>query len=165
LPSDEEAFLSFLSKTGRIVAYTAPWKKKPEDVQPVLLSELIHSSDPAQLMFGPDSGEAPVEAHSFDGEVLYNVRMEMSSLLMYRRGKLQQRVLTQSNLSVYWVYFYLTEQSNRFVRKDESFISWAKKVLSWMRKATPEWHEHKNYRATRAVKLALDRGEIELKKY
>src|SRR5262245_39142562 len=163
LPSDEEGFLSFLSATTELVAYTAPWKEKPEDVQPVSLSNLVLEQGPTQLMFGPKSGSRPIEAHSFEGRILYNVRLETSSLIMYRRGKLQERTLVQSNLSVYWAYLEL--QTRQFVRKEEQFISWSKSVLAWMRKETPEWYEHKRYRATRAVKFALGRGEIELRRY
>lgn len=169
MPAEEAEFLSFLNSTGDMLAYTAAWKEKPEDVRAVPLVKLIKQENPCQLMFGPKSGTRRVEAHSFEGRVLHNVRLETSDLMMYRRGQLKERILTQSNIGVLWTY---VDDQKQPMRKGPEFVSWSRRVLAWVRKRTQERHEQSvqfagrgSYRLTRLALAAFQQGEIDLKLY
>ena len=41
------------------------------------------------------------------------------------------------------------------LEKPQEFVKWAKKVVRWVYKVAPKWHQYKNYRVTKRVKEAI----------
>jgi hypothetical protein len=168
LPEDEKEFLDFLLTTGKVVAMPDHWVKTTEELAPQSIDRFIQQHNPDQLKFGLERHplQASVEAREFEGEVLFGVPVMKACVIGYSRGRLRDgNNLTQSNLAAYWDY--PNEDATRMVEKDAQFINWAKRVFAWVRKATSErldCHNHP-YRATKRVKNAMQRGQLEVVLY
>jgi hypothetical protein len=167
LPEDEKDFLAFLLTTGNIVAVPSHWVKKREEITPQPIVSYIEKHDPIQLAFGLERyALQAVEAQVFEGEVLFGVTIMTACLIGYSRGRFRDgNKLTQSNLVAYWDY--PSADSTELIAKDPEFVTWAKKVFSWVRKFAPRQVEYNGRpcRATRRVKDAVQKGQIELVPY
>ncbi len=162
MPEDEKAFLDYLGARHEIVAFTAPWKKRPEEVVPRDFGLLVAQADEAKLMFGcADHMRGKiVESHEFPGSGLrYNVTCESSCLLWFSRdlrhpvGKLSLR-----SIGVYWDRH---DTSTRTVTpKPDDFQKWGRAVMRWIRERTPE--KEGLYRTSALVKKAIADGSVEV---
>jgi hypothetical protein len=134
LPDEEPAFLAFLAKTGDV------WARAVADdaaYDPAPVAEFIHAhaerltsngTMDVYLGFRPDVLDP---ARREDGTVdIFGAR-----LIDYRRGGYYPGgELAQSNLFFYRGSFV----GDEFVTKPEAFLKWARKVLGWARRHSPE---------------------------
>ena len=167
LPEEEQDFFAYLNSTGKIVAYRNAWFASPKDVRGSTL-ELMAAGDPKQILIGCADHAAGivVEQHDFPGEgVHYAVTAMGSSVLQYSRGQLEGRRLGQSHIGTYWDF--IREGGQLVTPKGESFVAWAKRAFSWLRKRTPERHIHRSYpyRASKQAKAAAEAGKLDLVLY
>lgn len=161
-PDEEPAFLTFLQSTGEILAISTLVASDPGAFHATAVSDAIQK-DPDQILIAPACfALRPIIAFSdMSGSRRYYVSSMTSCLLAYKRGRFRERgQLGQSNLSASWKR--LDQAKAAMVDKDPDFRRWGERVLRWVRKATPEWHEHKGYRVSRRVKEALTSGEIQI---
>lgn len=163
LSEDERDFLDFLQSTGPILALPAHWAESKNDLIPQPISVLIERDDPDQLVFGPDEhmSNATIERREVGGSTYFGINQMKSCVACYRRGKLRNGKLAQSNLSAYLEY--PTEDASKLVKKDPVFVRWVRRVTAWVREVTPERVERNgyHYRATTRVKAAVGDGLLE----
>jgi hypothetical protein len=62
------------------------------------------------------------------------------------------------------LFDYADEQMHS-VRKDENFNARAKRILAWVRKKTPHWHQYKSYRVSARAKVQIDSGQQQVSLY
>jgi hypothetical protein len=166
LPYDERDFLAFVESTGPVVAVPTHWAKGSEEFIPEPLSAFIQRHDPDQLLLGLEGHvQAAVQAREIDGTLVFGVPHMKSCVVSYGRGRLRGGKLAQSNLSAYSQY--PSQDASQLLDKDQEFVTWAKKVLNWVRKATPERVECNGYpyRATKRVADAVREGKVEVVLY
>lgn len=165
LPEDEREFLEYLESTGQIVAFPPEGVLTAAEVQPESIRSFIESRDPSGLEFGPmELQEVPVPMQIGE-ERRFMVTAMRHCVIGYRRGRLYDGTITQSNLCAY--SSYLADDCSHMVSKRPEFLSWSKKVLRWVRKRTTDKVECNgySYRATRRVKAAVTAGELRAKLY
>lgn len=158
LPEEESAFLEYLESTGDIVGM--PWSKVPARalLEPTPLQTLI-SRDPDSVLLGQREllGEMPINTFNEDGSTTYAVSVSKVPMLIYRRGKWRAKnKLGGSNLSGDWTT--VSDDGSRIIDKPEAFAKWGRKVMAWVRKRTPYWHQYERYRITAAVAEAIKHG-------
>ncbi len=162
MPEDEKAFLDYLGARHEIIAFTAPWKRRPEEVVPHDFGSLVARADEAKLMFGcADHMRGKiVESHEFPGSGLrYNVTCESSCLLWFTRD-LRQSVgkLTLRTVGAYWDR--LDTSNGVATPKPGDFQKWGQAVMRWIRERTPE--KEGFYRVSPLVKKAIADGSVEV---
>jgi hypothetical protein len=169
LPEDEEEFLDFLVKIGAVMAIpTGPWRRTRAELCPRPVARYIEQDDPSSLYFGLQQhiGEEDIEAREQDGEMFFTISDTKSCVIGYDRGRLRKgNKLGQSNIYAYWKY--PSADATEMLDKNPDFVKWARRVLGWVRRFTPETAEVHGfpYRATKRVKAALLKGEIEVVLY
>jgi hypothetical protein len=165
LPEDEKDFLSFLLTTGNIVAIPDCWVKLKEDLAPKAVVSYIGEHDPGHLRLALEGHalQAVIETKELRGDPFFALDSMRSCVMTYSRGKLRDgNKPAQFNLSA--DYTYPNRDGTILLDKDREFVRWAKKVLSWVRQATPELVEcngHR-YRATKRVRDAVREGRLEV---
>jgi hypothetical protein len=167
LPADEKDLLDFLQGTGAILALPDNWVGTREGVVPQPIVPFIDQHDPDQFLFGLAKHvlQVRIEERTFEGVVYFGPAVMEPCLIAYRRGKLRSGQVVLSNLSAYWDY--PSADASELIEKDQEFVRWAKKVMGWVRKFTPERIECNGYpyRATRRVRDAVCGGNLEVKLY
>lgn len=176
LPEDEQRFFSYLHRTGNVLALP---NKLPETREEYVLRDLpgyLAERDPDRLYIGLETEllHAPVEP--FEARItdarggvtpkrLYRIDDRKAGVIIYDRGRIQEGLLTHSNLVAYFDFVQEPEHVMRW--KSDEFIHWAKRVFGWVRRHTPERCEVDGYpyRATSAVRAAVDAGRIQLTRY
>jgi len=164
-PDEEEVFLDFLQGTGTVVAFPSHWVATKEELLPHPIGPFIKKTDPPQLRFGLEKQNLRIrieEQSPTEDGLLFSLPHLEPCLIDYRRGRLFGRKLGQSNISAYWDY--PNSDKSSLVEKDQEFLAWAKKVMSWVRKSTPEEIELNGslYRATKRVKKSFCDGTLGL---
>lgn len=162
-PEDEEEFVAFLLKE-EIVAISADWKQKQEELQPTPLSRFM-AKQPTDLLLAIPGMESDlyVESRIFSGDqVSYAITTLRSPVIGWRRGLLQDRCLAQSNVHAYQEF---SLETGKVIRKTNEFRHWCSRVFSWLRRSTPEKLGQPAYRSSRRVKDAVEKGMIELVLY
>jgi hypothetical protein len=164
LPEEESAFIQLLGGLGKPIAFHNRWFTERGQVAPQNLQEFIGVEEPSVLLFGftEDQSGIQVEQQVFDSVEHFAVTVSRSCVLMYTRGRIRDGKLTQSNLSV--CFDYADEQMHS-VRKDENFNARAKRILAWVRKKTPHWHQYKSYRVSARAKVQIDSGQQQVSLY
>jgi hypothetical protein len=167
LPDDERDFFAFLRDTGNIVAVPTYWAEDKADVAPMSFAEFVEQHKPANLHFGLAELMRPdlIKEQIFDGVRRFGMPAMETCEISYSRGKLQSGTLGLSNLSAY--LDYPSDDDVTLIKKDETFVKWANRIFNWMRKRTPEKLICNNvpYRATAAVKKAVNSGELQVVLY
>ncbi len=167
LPEDEKDFFDFLQGTETVLAVPDRWVESKEELVPQPISLLIERHDPNQLVFGLEKHLLGVrlEEHAVEGGIRFALPYMEPCVVAYRRGRCRNGKLALSNLSAYWDY--TSADRSKMVEKDKEFIRWAKKVTTWVRKATPEQVECNGHphRATSRVKQAVSGGKLEVVLY
>ncbi len=164
LPEEENTLLEYLERTGGIVGLPDHWVKSSDDLTPLAIRLFIQKHDPDQFLFGLEQHlrDVSIERSKYEGVWGYKGPGAMQACLVtYTRPKLYEgRKLALSNLAAYWTC--LDEGNSMVIDKDREFVKWGKRVMAWVRKATPEQVECNGYpyRATRQVKEAVESGEI-----
>jgi hypothetical protein len=168
-PDEEEAFLEFLERTGQVLALPFAATETKDGLVPRPFREYITAADPHQcFLLLADVAELIIEPFKVveSGTAVERCRVvDMKSCVVgYDRGKLLgSDKLTASNLYTYWDY--PNPSGSSLVRKPEEFIRWAKNVLGWVHKATPEWHQYRNYRVSKRVKEAILNDGLQIVTY
>lgn len=158
LPEEEPLFLDYLESTGDIVGI--PWCKVPDRalLEPRPLRALI-SQEPDSVLVGLREVlvELPINTFNEDGSKTYAVATSKVPMLMYSRGQWRaENKLGRSNIAGDWTT--VSEDKRRIIDKPEAFVKWGRKVLAWVRKHTPFWHQYEGYRITPAVAEAIKHG-------
>jgi hypothetical protein len=127
------------------------------------LQEVISEKDPESLMLTIEQlAPSIVTAEAIvDGESIFAPDLMRSPGIAYQRGKLRsESELGASNLASY--KSFPSDDASHLIKKPDRFIKWSNKVYRWVRTWTPEWHEYRGYRVTRAVKKAIDEGTLRI---
>jgi hypothetical protein len=163
LPTEEAAFFEYLAGTGEV--YAIPHKQpvgSPEQIQAQPLATFLGRPDRARLYLTlREYALAPslFEIRPADPAqpVRYTLAADFPSV-MYTPGTIEGGRLAQSNASA---RTYYVDAARQVVQKmPEPFMRWLKKVMGWIRRATPEWHEYRGYRVTRQAAAAASAGLI-----
>jgi hypothetical protein len=162
-PVEEETFLTFLQKTGKIYAFHLYPVDRIDELEPLPLMEFIARFQPYRLFIGLEQFciQRTINTLVENGKTRYYIAKEPSCLMAYRRGAFRTpNELGQCTLGASWDR--LNESQTALLAKDGGFRKWGEKVLRWVRKSTPEWHQVKGYRVTSQVKKAIDAGQIKI---
>jgi hypothetical protein len=52
----------------------------------------------------------------------------------------------------------LSEDQTAILDRPAEFVRWGRKVLGWVRRQAPEWHQYRGYRVTTKVAEAIKSG-------
>jgi hypothetical protein len=164
---DETDFFRFLQSTGDVLALPANWMETKEVFVPQHVEPFVNRYDPDQLLLTQEGNGFlwEIERRQFDRDIRFGIPIMTSCVFAYRRGKFRNGKLAQSNISAY--LDYPTEDKSSLVAKPDQFVLWVKKVIGWIRKATPERIECNGYpyRATRRVKTSVLDGKLDVALY
>ena len=160
---DEQAFLEYLSTTGDVVAISGAWLESPDLFEPVPIADFIERDNPSGLLFGLRKlfDMDKYDEREFEGRKQFCIPHMNSNSIGYDRGLLAERRLPLSNLSMY--SSFPDASVTAMVTKNREFLAWAKKVMNWARKRTPEklFCNGYPYRATRLAATAAAQGHFE----
>jgi hypothetical protein len=102
-------------------------------------------------------GELPINVFSDGLSPSYAVIAFDAPMLMYRRGKWHDKnKLGESALSGQWTT--VSADGTTLIDKPAAFVKWGRKVMNWVRKQTPLWHQYERYRITPAVAERIKQG-------
>jgi hypothetical protein len=147
-----DRFASRIVAYHNVAVYLGP---RPDILEAVLGSfEVIEGGTTVPFV---QFGEVVPGAHTIVGGTKVRrpcVDFMASCLIGYDRGVFRgEKELAQSNLCYYSGSF----RGEAYVQKPPAFLSWAKKVLAWMRRRTPEWVPvHGSKSRTRATKRVAE---------
>jgi hypothetical protein len=165
-PEEEEAFLDFLDKTGNVVAIPYQNFHNLEAIKPQPLREMIKNSDlnsaSHSLLIGLEHwmDQIRVNPYFHNGGNIFAVSYLYSPLIVYDRGQFREpNKLGMSNLCTTRSYY---DDGKKLIYKPDEFVKWGKKVFSWVRKETPEFHQYKTYRLTLRVAEAVRNNLIDI---
>jgi hypothetical protein len=157
LPEEEAAFLRYLARDGQVVAIRhMEAVPDPASLRAVPIEELVGRSDSSRLFLtlrSVVSDSLPLhrwEPKSSDEPALFSLPLEFPAIV-YDAGTLVGSELSRSNSVAY------PSQA------PEEVATWMRRVMGWLRRATPHWHDYKNYRVTeRAAQAALSGASLVL---
>jgi hypothetical protein len=167
MPDEEEVFFRYLLSKGDIDAFSFLFPARdPSDLRSSPLEAFLGRTDDTRLYLTLHeyAVQPPIiefQRQTLDDGPRYTFGVEFPSI-MYSRGLVNHSQLSQSNASARTCY---PDKAVTVVHKmPEPFLRWVKATMSWLRRATPEWHEYRGYRATkRAAQAAL--GGLKLVPY
>lgn len=161
LPDEEEKFLTYLDRSGDILACTWDSVLDPAELEPRPLRAYLSEETPDRVVFAPSEFMDP-------GYITSYVREERRWYLRYHgKGPLidycrpvwrSPQTLGKARLtyvSSVWMTDGVNEDLGYAEPQAPEFLAWARRVLSWMRRHT---QRHGYYRATPAVLAELDNG-------
>jgi hypothetical protein len=157
-PEEEEGFIRFLQSSGPVVAVPQGKVQDKSQLNPVPVADLL-ARNPSSVLLGLPNllREWPIRAYRDERGESYAVLYTRVPVLNYLRGRLRApNQLSASNISGDWTV--LSEDNSKILDQPEEFTRWGRKVLAWIRKETPEWHEFKTYRITKRVSDAIKSG-------
>lgn len=163
-PEEEEPFLTYLEKTGDIQA--SVFTSVPERVllRPRPLRELLKAEEPESVVFGrwEFMEYAPIGSYVHeDGSVSYSRHYQDGPLICYSRGNFRTpRQLGRSNLcfaSSCWVSDGANPDLDHSRPQPPEFLSWARNVLSWVRRHTQPY-QYPRQRITPRVLAEAENG-------
>lgn len=164
LPEDEKDFFRFLQTTGNILALHSGPVEKQEDLGPLPLASFIEKYNPYQIIIGKYIylEKLIIQSYYYNGATMYRVPYMEHCTLIYTRANIRDSMLPQSNLCAYWDF--PSDDGKMLIKKDQDFVKWGKRILSWVRRATPERLECNGflYPATRRVRDAVSEGSLGL---
>ena len=157
-PEEEDEFVRFLLSFGPVVAAPKGKVRDKSLLTPIPLTELLQQNPPQILLWLPTLVEdLPIRSYPDEDGESFGVLFTRVPVLTYRRGQFRPpNQLTPSHITGNWTV--LSADQSRILRQPDDFIKWGKKVLAWVRKQTPEWHQYKNYRITKRVSEAIRSG-------
>ncbi|MDX1964707.1 MAG: hypothetical protein SFX18_16275 [Pirellulales bacterium] len=164
LPDEEQRFFDYMESTGEVVAITTLRVYEQSEIAPIPIRQFVANNNSMQLYIGL---KTLIVANGIDtfiikGQTRYGLESMKSNVIGYDRPVFLEGKLAQSNLFYYNSYPDIAK--NSMISKDRLFLNWAKKILNWMRRNTPEKVMYNGfpYRATKAVKDAVSQGKIDL---
>jgi len=157
-PEEEDEFVRFLLSSGQIVAVPKGKVRDKSLLTPIPLTELLQQNPPQILLWLPTLVKGlPIRSYSEEDGESFGVLFTRVPVLTYRRGQFRApNQLTPSHITGNWTV--PSADQSRILHQPDDFIKWGKKVLEWVRKQTPEWHQYKNYRITKRVSEAIRSG-------
>ena len=163
LPEEEEDFITFLESADSTLALPLRTFERKEDVVFRPVRDVLTSDDFPRVLLTPASLAQQAEVIYIDTPLRkgYTVSQRKSQVLFYSRGQIiKPNVLSSSAVSADWDY--LTEDESQRLRQPEEFVKWGKKIMQWVKKKAPGWHQHKNHLVTPKAEAARATG-LELK--
>jgi hypothetical protein len=163
LPTEEATFFAYLARTGDV--YAIPLMEavpSPERIQARALGTCSGRRDSGRLYLTLREYALRPSLFEFrpaapDEPVRYTLGAEFPSI-MYTPGMIEDGQLSHSNASARTCFPDPTGKV--FHKMPEPFLRWMRKVMSWLRRITPEWHEYRGYRVTRQAAQAALSGLI-----
>lgn len=141
-PEEEERFLTYLEKTGDILACIGGPVTEPSRLEPRPVRELIECEDPDAVLIGPREFMEIAEIGSYwhEGRMLYSRFYAELPLVDYSRPRFRApQKLEESNL-VFKTSIWVSDGANHDLDHAEpqppEFVAWARRVLNWMRRHT-----------------------------
>ena len=157
-PDEEDDFVRFLESTGPVVAFAFEKLRTSAELEPRPMRQLLETTEPEDVLIGLADWTDAVRVHEFEDDdgPYYMMHPSDSPLLEYRRGRVDASgALTSSKLVGQWRA--VDPSGNRLVGKRDDFVGWGKKVMRWIRSATPEARAP-DERMTPRVAAALHEG-------
>lgn len=158
LPEEEKAFVEFLEKDPRVVAFRAENRSPISELPLESPSQILRYDD--RLVFlalKPHVDQIRCVEYDRDGESRFGIDATNSPVITYKRnGYREPGKLGQSVIAAYLEA--VTTNKEELYSKPDEFAKWAKSVASWVRRNTPEWHQYKTYRMTKKVSDSLKNG-------
>ena len=130
-----------------------------DHLKPRPVAELLSEANPDRVLLGlpEDADRLYVETGKTRDGTFFGASARTSPFLDYSRGRLlDTHRLSQSNLAGYWSW--IDPATKQTLDKSDEFVRWARSVMQWVRRSTPEWHLYKNYRITQKVAEAVREG-------
>lgn len=87
----------------------------------------------------------------------YSLPMSFPAIV-YDAGTLADGRLSQSNVSAYSSVWDEAAKASRSM--PEGFVKWMRRVMGWLRRATPDWHEYESYRVSKKAAQAAMNGLV-----
>jgi hypothetical protein len=163
LPQEEDLFFSYVSRKDDVDAFPLiEAVADPGLIRAAPISQLVGRASDVRLYITPREYAASPKLFAFqptslDQPVRYSLASEFPALV-YDRGSLKNGRLSQSNASAYTGY--VDAKARVFHKMPAGFLSWLKRVMGWLRRAKPQWHDYPGYRATNAAAQAALSGLV-----
>lgn len=158
LPEEERDFIDFLGSLEPTLAIAPGFHSGAGNLRWQSLEEAFASGGDSYLIapscFLPQM--RTVHSKGTEGEGS-KISVVASPTVFYYRGRMiAPNRLSASALSADWTF--LAEDGRTLEDKPAEFVRWAKKVMQWVRKQAPGWHQHKAHRITAKAEAARLRG-------
>jgi hypothetical protein len=162
-PDEEERLLTYLDKTGDIVACIDLWFADPALLEPRPLREVLAADNPQNVLMGPrefmDMADITTSDHT--GEIQYTRSYMHVPLLAYSRGVWRgPRALGRTNLcfeSTRSIPDASSPYGKEWIPQPPAFLAWARRVMQWVRRDTRP-HEYRRQRVTARVAAEVEDG-------
>ncbi|MFY9840639.1 MAG: hypothetical protein WAK55_30070 [Xanthobacteraceae bacterium] len=157
-PEEEDEFVRFLLSFGPIVAVPKGKVRDKSLLTPIPPTDLLQQNPPQILLWLPTLvKDLPIRSYPDEAVESFGVLFTRLPVFTYRRGQFRApNQLTYSHVTGNWTV--LSADESRILDQPDEFIKWGKKVLAWIRKQTPEWHQYKTRRITKSVSEAIRSG-------
>lgn len=157
LPEEELDLARYLESLEPTLVFAGQVYPRREDIRWVSVEEGFRSPA-SRLLITPARFVdlvriSWVERLSEEG---YTVDHTKSPVLFYRRGGLTDNQLSSTALTV--ESSYLADDGKTSLDHPADFVRWTKKVMQWVRKASPGWYQHKAHRITPKAEAARQAG-------
>lgn len=157
LPEEERKFIDFLEKTGQVVAYPggAFWTK--EELSPKPIRKYIEENAPDQLKLSILGAfpEPVIISTGRTSEPHLHISYSRSCIIVYDRVRFKSEdTLAAGNLCAN-TYYVIDE---KWAEKPIEFTKWVDRVFRWVRRATSEKYGKYNYRVSKRVMEAIQKG-------
>jgi hypothetical protein len=163
LPEEEDVFFNYLSRKDDVHAF--PLEDAVADpglIRSAAIRQFVGRESDTRLYITPREYAASPKVFAFQPTSLGQpVRYQLASefpALVYDRGSLKDGRLSQSNVCAYTGY--VDAEARVFHKMPAGFLGWLKRVMGWLRRATPQWHSYPGYRATNAAAQAAISGLV-----
>lgn len=115
-------------------------------------------SDGSEYLIVPSRFLSEVKSYRIDSPVEsgFVVDAIRSPVLFYTSGKLRDNRLATTVVGADWSY--LSDDERTTIDKSAEFVRWAKRVMQWVRAASPYWYKYKSQRITEKAERARQAG-------
>jgi len=166
LPEEEHEFLDYLERTGTVLGLKDDGKVTDRSLlTPRPLPQVLADGNPADILFGKEQhlDDLRITTTNFDGNStdssarsFFHVWPGHNNVLYYRRGQYREGKLVLSHLGAEWSYWEPAE--GKQVKKTADFVSWGKKVFSWLSRRTLNWDGTHTFRCSDRALEAIREG-------
>jgi hypothetical protein len=158
LPEEEREFIEYLNSIEPTVALIPDIFLNLEDPEWEPLEQAF-ARDASRYLITPArfvSQARVLKVNGANGNE-FKVDVVASPVLFYYRGRMiAPNRLSSTALSADWSY--LTEDQRTMEDKPADFVRWAKRVMQWVRRVAPGWHQHRAHRITAKAEAARRAG-------
>ena len=159
-PDEEQQLIDHLTSTGVDRVWVGDRAQTREALVLRSLDSAIRA-EPREILISLPEHENDVIVNELKDreQAVHVVDLLRSPLLSYKRGGLiAPKELASNNIVGYADYL----DGSRTIQKPESFVRWAKNVLAFVRRATPQSHRYKSYRISTRVAEAIANDGLEI---